>query len=570
MNDPVWLINLYGNAFAPSAFNPDSSLAALAGSLKAAQFQPLIIDFQHTSFMRKLVPPEIGKRLASLVVDGDVSSPNYVAAYSKVGSELILFQTQLIDDEIENLVRKAKAECPLFIGFKIYSGDGSFFCRRFAQTLKQKLAIPTVAGGPLVRVLGKKYLELYDEFDFALEGEAEHSIVQFAHFARGELPITSVAELCFRDPSDRSKILENAPEMIENLEELPDPCYTRDVYPVLYEPNEKIYSFQLIESRGCYNRCGFCVHPHLSGNRSRTVSTRKIINQIKELQRDFGAFTFRFSGSSTPMKFLRDFAKTLSEERLNIRYSCFSALNGTDLSCIGDLKASGLAGLFIGGETINESHMHNFIKKKGQNRELIKDSVSCLLDHQIYVTTSWIYPLPKSDFSDRTMLKDFIIELYRNRSYEDGGVMLLPPALFPKSDWYTQQEEFGFSVHNQMQFLRNYAELSMRMWLPRQLMGTWEFELCGKSFRELSRECDLLQEELLAAGVPMAITDDWMLQGKVSGLPLSDFKKKLSLAFLSGDYNYISSIIEAINRNSKNQKWLPQNQCELKTQRIGA
>ena len=35
----IWLINLFGVPYAPSSFNPDNSLAALAGALKEGGFE---------------------------------------------------------------------------------------------------------------------------------------------------------------------------------------------------------------------------------------------------------------------------------------------------------------------------------------------------------------------------------------------------------------------------------------------------------------------------------------------------------------------------------------------------
>lgn len=50
-------------------------------------------------------------------------------------------------------------------------------------------------------------------------------------------------------------------------------------------------------------------------------------------------------------------------------------------------------------------------------------------------------------------------------------------------------------------------------------------------------------------------TDDWMLQGKLSHLPMKDFKNYMISSFLTGDYQHIQNMIATINQNSRNQNW---------------
>ena len=82
---------------------------------------------------------------------------------------------------------------------------------------------------------------------------------------------------------------------------------------------KRSWVFQLDESRGCPNKCSFCVHPKINGRRFRAFSPKRIVNQVKHLQETFGAMAFRFTGSNTPKSFLKRFSELVKSENLNIR-----------------------------------------------------------------------------------------------------------------------------------------------------------------------------------------------------------------------------------------------------------
>ncbi|MFZ3228877.1 MAG: radical SAM protein [Pseudobdellovibrio sp.] len=553
MNNRIWLINLFGNPCAPSAFHPDNSLAALAAGLKDSGYRPLIIDMQTVSISARLCPPEFGQQTSyfvELAQKGTLSKIDLqdIANFNQMLSE---YEVKVIDEIANELLEKEKDDLPLFVGMKLYSGAGSALSRRLAMTLKKSLHIPFIGGGPLIRAIGKKYLEFYSEFDYLIDGEADRAIVQFAKMVQAEINPSEVPGLIFRD-SISNTIYENPFDLINDISQLPDPCYDKDVYPSLYEDGEKLMIFQLDESRGCPNKCNFCLHPSMNGRIMRVIPPERIINQIKYLQSEFGAFAFRFTGSNTPKRFLKKFAELVKQENLNIQYSCFASINTTDESIIDALKESGLVGVFIGVETVDQEILNTIFNKFGQPLEKVENLLTAFMDKGIFTTTSWIYPMPNSNLNVRENTRAFISKIYKGRPHQHGSAILIPSGLMPRTEWFNNRKKYGFEILDLEKYYRSYAELSFRLFLPRQLLGSWHFTLQEKTFDDLAAECDSLERDLINDDVCLGVSDEWNLASNLSGYSMKDFREKMSHCFVQADYNEIRKIILTINANSRN------------------
>lgn len=553
MSQTVWLVNLFGTPCTPTSFNPDNSLASLAGSLKQVGYSPRIFDFQTISMFRNWIPYDLGQRsleIATLARSKALSERDYARVRS-FNDELTRHQLGVVDRLADELIQRARTEKPLFIGLKLYSGEGALFNRQLAARLKKSLKIPLVGGGPLVRVAGRQYFEMYSEIDYLLSGECDRSIVSFARFCEGRGSTFEVAGLIHRD--EAGTIHQNPIEVIHDMSTLPDPCYDRDVYPCLYQPGEKIMCFQLDESRGCPNSCNFCVHPAINGNRFRSAPAKKIIAQIKELQKTFGAYAFRFAGSNTPKKFLREFSEEAIRQDLKIMYSCFASINTTDSSVIAPLRKSGMAGVFIGVESLDPHVLSFSFNKKGQPFTKVNELVRGFIDSGIFTTTSWIYPAPFSTPESRNQVKNFLIDVYGGRSVDEGSAILVPPALVPGTAWFRSPEKFGFQMGDADPYYKGYIDLIFKSYLPAQLMGNWDFTLHGKTFNQLGAECDQLRDELEHAGVPLGLSDDWMLVGRLSGYSMEKFRDIVTRCFVTGEADELERIVLAINENSRRQ-----------------
>ena len=86
-------------------------------------------------------------------------------------------------------------------------------------------------------------------------------------------------------------------------------------------------------------------------------------------------------------------------------------------------------------------------------------------------------------------------------------------------------------------------------------MGNLLFTHNGNSFFDFQDECDRLQLELSENNLPLNITDDWMLLGKLSGHSVKEFQDISSNCLVTGDYKELKRLIGNINDNSKLKNW---------------
>lgn len=574
----VWLINIFGNPCAPSSLNPDNSLACLAGNLKRAGYRPKIIDYQTVSYLSKFMPPRMGSRIFRLVVKyravqkisgvmdrylpaavsrrvsrlTEQYQARLLKAFDAFNADLQAYHHGLIEEISEQLMRRFQQEKPIFIGFKLYSGEGNFFAVKIARRLRGRINVPLLGGGGLIRIVGAKYYELYPVFDHLIDGEADRAIVKYAEMVEGTCSADNVPGLIYRNGKG---LVVNPVDRIADLNELADPCYDEDVYPALYEENEKAFVFQIDESRGCPNNCSFCIHPQISGHRPRLVDPQRIFNQIKDLRERFGALAFRFCGSNPPGKFLVSFADIVKREKLELKYSCYQSVNVVNLSTIEHLKENGLVGMFFGIETVDQNILTGPFNKPGQDLEKARRVLETCMERGVFTTTSWMYPSPGSTEKTKRDMVDFIISVFGRRSPEIGSVVVVPSIVMPNTEWFAHPESFGFNVPDKTVLVQTYINVNIRLFTPRAMLGNLGFDLQGRDFPHLVSETDSLLKELTSLGVPLSVTDEWLLMSKLSGLKANQFMFQSQKAILKGDSAAMRRLVGAINRNSRENRF---------------
>jgi len=116
-----------------------------------------------------------------------------------------------------------------------------------------------VVGGPHPSVWPEWTLKNMPQFDYAMQGEADRSIVDFADMISGKKPEQNVPGLVYRKGKD---VIVNERETIKDLNELPqidrsflDRYYKEGMY---WHMAARGATDMMISSRGCPYDCSFC------------------------------------------------------------------------------------------------------------------------------------------------------------------------------------------------------------------------------------------------------------------------------------------------------------------------
>lgn len=154
-----------------------------------------------------------------------------------------------------------------------------------------------ILGGMGTKNAAIKYLKMFAQFDFALWGEGENSLLSLVeHLEHGNCDLESVSNLVYRE-NDKVVVSENRKVVFANLN-LPEthPDYSdffvqRKDFSKIIELEKCIITIEA--SRGCHwNRCHFCYLNTGYKNRSKNVEV--LINEIKSNIDNFHSYTFSF------------------------------------------------------------------------------------------------------------------------------------------------------------------------------------------------------------------------------------------------------------------------------------
>jgi radical SAM superfamily enzyme YgiQ (UPF0313 family) len=439
MKENFLLVSVAGLPKILSDFIPDNGLGVLASALINKGRNVKILDFNQPSLFSDVFTDEISSFLEKF--------SHSVFIEGKSPSLIDLLKLKLIDGKLErnkrkfsekfqgyleDFVLKEKIDC---IGNKLWAGDGFRSSVDAGGYLKKRFPdLKIIGGGPQVDIFGEEIYKVGDSFDALCYSEGEETILHLADFVAGEKKIEDITNIIFR--KENGSVVRTPRKLIEDLDKLPIPIYTPDIYLNI---NEKLNIFVLDESRGCPNSCYFCIHPLKSGKR-RVKSPDRIIREIKDAKDKYGITRFRYAGSSTPGSFMMSVAKKIIEEKMDVKYTSFGHINEFDID-FSLLKTSGCEAIFFGLESADEN-----ILREGMNKNIDIDRAKIVLKEckgsGIFTVVSLIYPAPFETDGTRKKTMDFIKEV------SPDSVMAQFAGIYPGTFWFKFPERFNFTIEN--------------------------------------------------------------------------------------------------------------------------
>jgi len=540
----IMLVSFAGYPYSPSSLMPDNGLASLAGCLIDAGHEVRVLDYGTVATLVRLFPTRLSRSVAPLAqkmfVDGRPLSRLEKGRFILAGVRLDAHQERELARIAVEVAEQAAEWGADVVGLKLWNGDGFAGSVRIAEAVRERIpGVRLIGGGPQVDYFHRHILNFTDAFDVLVRGEGELVLPALvdAMLSGGEW--RGVSGLVWRE---NGRFRSTPVKPICALDALPMPVYSPDVYPAL-SGDQKIHVGVLDESRGCPNRCAFCIHPIKSGGQWAMKSARRVVDEMRVLMRQLNSRYFIYSGSNTSARVAVNIAREVVRQDLDVRYGCFGHVRGIAKADFDLLKRSGCEAIFYGLESGSPRILRDAFNKPLQLAEAERVLVQTR-EAGICAIASVIFPAPFEDAESRAETLEFL------RRCRPDSVPVTIPGMIPGTLWERQPRKYGFELARRRDIWRYALTYKIKLLFPPSMWKPLPYRLNGKSSRQLFRECERFIAELEGEGILTNVPHELVLMADALGEwdDLKGFRDRCRARFLSGDAGAIQDMVEKINR----------------------
>lgn len=312
-------------------------------------------------------PPPIIRREQHDNVNHPHVGLGYLSAYLRQYG----FKCQPIDAkfermDLEGVTQALKRHQPRLVGVTAMTHEVGQAARMAQLAKKLFPGVITVLGGPHATALPKETLTQFPEFDMAVVGEGEITLLELVRAISRQGNLSQVAGLVFRSSSGHIRLNEHR-EPIVNLDSLPFPAW--DLFP----PSR---TYSLMTTRGCPFSCNFCMR--VSGSRVRKRSPQNIVEEFELDVNRYGATHILVEDESfgVDRKQADTFLETIIQSGLpkRVSWEVQTRVDLGDEEFFRKLKAAGCIKVGFGVESGNEKILKG--TGKGITLKKVEESIS--------------------------------------------------------------------------------------------------------------------------------------------------------------------------------------------------
>jgi radical SAM superfamily enzyme YgiQ (UPF0313 family) len=322
-----------------------------------------------------------------------------------------------------------------------------------------------IVGGHYSSLSYEAFFEACPEVDAIVMGEGEITIVDFVKNLKDKRKWKDVKGISYLE-NNTIVVTEKRP-LIEDLDTIP--FASRDLLPLNIENRgQRAY---MISSRGCYGSCSYCsmnmfYAKHPNAKKWRARSAENVVDEMEMLVKKLkvGVIAFDDDNFMGPGSAGKERAKKVADEilkrNLKVSYIFPCRPNDVDYDLFSYLKKSGLNGVFLGIDSMNQRSLDLFNRKLTVKQNL--DAIKILDDLGLRQQYGFInfdpyssLPEIKNNYyfvKERMLAKrngDFIygllkgLEIYDNSPIVDFALQNNLLIKDEKSDNYLK-DEFGY------------------------------------------------------------------------------------------------------------------------------
>ncbi len=558
----------------------ENGLAALRGHLEGEGHRVRVIDWATEDDYERLTPgllARLNRLLAAQLI-----------GWRRVGGRGLLFKLLFIvslcfqkledrilsgrmDRRLRKLAREVRDAGLMVFGIKVWYGEAFEWAEKLCRYVHKKSPMTVVlAGGHQPTLYEEDFLER-TSFDLAVISQGELVMTRLLEIAQ---------EMTSRDRFSRAGFVGLATELAEQGE-LKNLLYRKNGWIRKTERYARLnggkflpaYDAQpgkagihvVIESLGCtWGKCNFCVHQHLyDGYEPRNVTS--IVREMEHM-RSLGVGMFRFAGSDTPPDLGKVIGNAILNRGLAVEFGMGSrALRGITrpeiyreaVEAYEVLIRAGMRAVFMGGET-GDAWVNDVVMNKGLTPAEVITTAAALREagqnvgQHVDLSLALIYPTPTMGRVTHEDVFDRDMELVRK--IMPDSVMVTPPAPFRNTVWNRDAECFGFELDDD--WIDRLIRYEYVLYKPPFLWEPLPFKFEGMSVAKVLELCGKMRDAIdKDLGIPTDLSDEHFLMLRSAGFEGVEgaryFREVTTLDIVSGDYASIRSIVDRVNRRSR-------------------
>ncbi|MEA2101527.1 MAG: radical SAM protein, partial [Thermodesulfobacteriota bacterium] len=310
---------------------------------------------------------------------------SYVAAVcEKAGIEVKILDYIVSLYTKEKLFDELNSFCPDIVGATSVTMTFPFAASIIRDVKLFNPSIITLMGGPHVSFDTQRTLLEYPEIDIVVTGEAEETIMELMPVITDRKGWGDIPGIAFM--KDGQVLNTGRRELIEDLDSIPIP--SRHLLP-MSRYQALGFPVSIITSRGCPNRCIFCLGRRMVGFKVRYRDPSLVIDEIEDvLSYGFTRINIADDIFTANKKRVYRLCDEILSRGIEFSWSAFARVNTVDTPLLKAMKEAGCDSVSFGIESGNKEMLKRV--KKGITIDQAKKAIQSCKEAGIIAHASFI------------------------------------------------------------------------------------------------------------------------------------------------------------------------------------
>jgi radical SAM superfamily enzyme YgiQ (UPF0313 family) len=342
--------------------------------------------------------------------------------------------------DIEEFLKEIPKEEMKIVGISLLTVNYHWGVKIAGMIKKIAPGAMIVLGGVHASFEYEKILKKRTEIDIIVVGEGEQTMVELVDRLYNNnfniYEISDIKGLAFR--KDDEVVYTGKRSFIRDLDELAYPLY--ELLPQKYVEN---FVLRVLPSRGCVNRCAFCV-PSSFFNTLRFRDPVKVVDEIEYYYKSFNSRMFMLGDLNflNSYKNAKRFCEELVKRELKILWMCQSRVDLVDEEIAGLMYKAGCVMVCLGVESadqeiLNSSNKNITLEKAVKACEIIKEA-------GLKLFTFWVFGLPGETHDSAHQTIKLLRHLVDRQLIDYTHLTVAVP--YPGTDLYKDPAAYGIKI----------------------------------------------------------------------------------------------------------------------------